>query len=177
MKRPFARSWAAAGLMLAAALLPGCGTYRFRDEVKGGLYPAQFHSVSVPIAVNRTFWQGAEFDLTEAVIKEVSHRTPYAVMGRSGADSQLRLTITDIHQTMVSRRQSGGPQEMEWTITVDMEWADAVTGLPFRSLKGMTSPAVYMPAAGARETYQVAQRQAVERLARDIVDAMRSEDW
>ena len=177
MRRPFAGSWAAAGLMLAAALLPGCGTYRFRDQLNGGLYPTQFHSVSVPIAVNRTFWQGTEFDLTEAVIKEVSHRTPYAIMGRSGADSRLRLTITDIRQAMVSRRQSGGPQEMEWSITVDMEWTDAVTGLPFRSIKGMASPAVYMPAAGAREPHQVAQRQAVERLARDIVDAMRSDDW
>ena len=98
-------------------------------------------------------------------------------MGGSGADSQLRLTITDIRQTMVSRRQSGGPQEMEWTVTVDAEWSDAVTGRPFRSFKGLTSPAVYMPAAGAREPHQVAQRQAVERLARDIVDAMRSEDW
>lgn len=165
----------AAGLALAASGLSGCSAYHFRDQVEGGLYPAQFHSVAVPIAANRSFWPGAEFDLTEAVIKEISHRTPYAVVGKSGADSQLNLTIVDIHQNAIARRQDGGPQELEFCITVNMEWVDTVTGRPFRSFKGLMAPAIYMPAVGANESYQTAQREAVERLARDIVDAMRVE--
>lgn len=159
-----------AALCLGAA---GCSSYRFRDAA--GLYPAQFHSVAVDIAGNRTFWRGAEYDLTEAVVKEISHRTPYVVMGQSGADSQLKLTITDIRQTMVSRTTFGAPQEIEFTMTVDMAWNDAVTGRPFRSLKGLSAPGRYIPPRGGREEYQVAQRMAAERLARDIVDAMRSE--
>jgi len=164
-----------AALALALPGLSACTSYHFRDQVPGGLYPSQFHSVAVPIAANRSFWKGAEFDLTEAVIKEISHRTPYAVMGHSGADSELKVTITKITQNLIARRSDGGPQETEFVITADMEWVDAVTGRPFRSFKGLTAPGIYMPAVGANESYQTAQRAACGRLARDIVDAMRSE--
>lgn len=166
---------AAATLLATFALASSaCTSYRFRDEAE--LYPAQFHSVSVDIAGNRTFWAGAEYDLTEAVAKEISHRTPYVVMGGTRTDSRLKLTITDVRQNLISRRAFGAPQEMEYVMTVDMEWQDAVTGLPLRSLKGLSAPGRYIPALGAHETYQVAQRAAAERLARDIVDAMR-EEW
>lgn len=167
----------AAPVLFAAACLAcasACSSYRFRDEA--GLYPAQFRSVSVHIAGNRTFWAGAEYDLTEAVAKEISHRTPYVVMGGSRADSNLKLTVTDVRQIQVARRSFGAPQEMEFVMSVDMEWQDAVTGRPVRSLKGLSAPGRYIPSIGAHEQYQVAQREAAERLARDIVDAMR-EEW
>ncbi len=160
-------------LMVGVLLAAGCAPYQFRDAA--GLYPAEFKSVSVDIAANRPFWRGSENDLTEAVIKEIMHRTPYVVKGKSGADSQLKLTIVRIDQNMISRRFFGAPQEMEFTMTVDMEWQDAVTGRNFRSLKGLSAPGRYIPARGGQELHQVAQRKAAERLARDIVDAMRSE--
>lgn len=163
--------------VLCAVSLPwtaACTAYRFRTQA--GLYPAQVHSVSVDIAGNQTFWAGAEYDLTEAVAKEISHRTPYVVMSGSRADSRLKLAIVNIRQTQVARRPFGAPQEMEFTMTVDMEWQDAITGRAIRSLKGLSAPGRYIPAIGAHEQYQVAQREAAERLARDIVDAMR-EEW
>ncbi len=161
-------------LLLAGVLLSaGCGSCQFRDGA--GLYPSEFKSVAVDIASNRTFWRGAENDLTEAVIKEIMHRTPYLVKGKSGADSLLKLTIVSVDQNMISRRSFGAPQEMEYTMTVDMEWQDALTGRTFRSQKGLSAPGRYIPARGGSELHQVAQREAAERLARDIVDAMRSE--
>lgn len=158
-------------LALSAA---GCGTYHPADEK--GLYPPEWRTVAVPIAQNLTFWPDIERSLTEATLKELAVRTPYGLLDSSKAQTILRLKITGVKQTVLSRRESGLPQELEMMMTVDMDWVDATTGKVIRSRHGLQGPGRYVPSRGEQETNAVAGREAAERLARDIVDAMRS-DW
>lgn len=158
--------------MLVAATAPlGCG-YRH-----GELYPAEVRAVALPIFDNRTFWRGVEFDLTEALAKEIELRTPYKIVRRGAADTTLTGTITDIQRRVASVRRVGGmPQELELTITVDFEWRSERSGDTLRKRQGFSAVGRQVAAQPVGEPYQSAQHQAVAMLAREIVSAMRA-DW
>lgn len=141
------------------------------------LYPENIRTVSVPIFNNRTFYHGVEFDLTEAVVKEIEVRTPYKVTQVGMADSELRGTITKIEQDRMSRRRPGGlPQEMELSLSVNFEWNDLRENKVLRSRNGFMSSGIYVPTAALGETLEIAQHSAVERMAHEIVSVMQS-DW
>ncbi|MEZ6193338.1 MAG: LptE family protein [Phycisphaerales bacterium] len=149
----------------------GCG-YSSKE-----LFPTEVHTVAVPIFENRTFYRGVEFELAEAVVKQVESRTPYKVVAPGTAQTILEGTITEIEQTQLSRRRPGGlPQEMEVTITVDFVWKDLGKGGVIKDRRGFQAVGRYIPTAGIGEPFETGQHDAVERLARDIVSTMRS-DW
>ncbi|MEM9415778.1 MAG: LptE family protein [Planctomycetota bacterium] len=161
--------------MIAASLtlLSGCG-YTARE-----LYPTQYQTVAVPNFENRTFYQGVEFELREAIIKEIEQRTPYKVVRTQGAaDTVLEGVVVTIESDSVSRTDNGGvPQEIELTVTVDFAWRDLRTGQTLRGYQGFASAGQYVPLRGVGEFYQTAQHRAVQRLAEDIVSTMRDDDW
>ncbi len=149
----------------------GCG-YSSKE-----LYPTEIHTVAVPIFENRTFYRGVEFELAEAMVKQVESRTPYKVVAPGTAQTILEGTITDIEQTQLSRRRPGGlPQELELTVTVDFVWKDLGKGGVLKDRRGFQAVGRYIPTAGIGEPFETAQHDAVERLARDIVSTMRT-DW
>lgn len=149
----------------------GCG-YSSKE-----LFPTEVHTVAVPIFENRTFYRGVEFELAEAMVKQVESRTPYKVVAPGMAQTILEGTITDIEQTQLSRRRPGGlPQEMEVTVTVDFVWKDLGKGGVIKDRRGFQAVGRYIPTAGIGEPFETAQHDAVERLARDIVSTMRT-DW
>lgn len=149
----------------------GCG-YAHKET-----YPKGIRTVAVPIFKNRSFYQGAEFDLTEAITKAIESRTPYKVVAPQGADTILEGTITNIEQVRLSRRADGGlPQEMEMRIVIDLAWKNLRTGQLIRDRKGLEAVGRYIPANPVGETYSIAQHQAAERLAGAVVSAMRA-DW
>lgn len=160
-------------LMLLALAMGqvGCG-YSSKE-----LYPKEIHTVAVPIFENRTFYRGVEFELAEAMVKQIESRTPYKVVAPGTAQTILEGTITQIEQSRLSRRRPGGlPQEMELTITVDFVWKDLGKGGVIKDRRGFQAVGRYIPTAGIGEPFEVAQHDAVERLARDIVSTMRT-DW
>ena len=53
-------------------------------------------TVSVPIFDNQSFYQDVEFDLTEALVKEIELRTPYKVTGADRADTILQGEIVSV---------------------------------------------------------------------------------
>ena len=162
------------GYLLLLALTVGqlgCG-YSSKE-----LFPTEVHTVAVPIFENRTFYRGVEFELAEAMVKQVESRTPYKVVAPGMAQTILEGTITDIEQTQLSRRRPGGlPQEMEVTVTVDFVWKDLGKGGVIKDRRGFQAVGRYIPTAGIGEPFETAQHDAVERLARDIVSTMRT-DW
>lgn len=158
-------------LVLVAVMLAGCG------YSQQGLYDEQYRTVAVPIFENRTFWERAQFDLTEAVVKELEQRTPYKVTSASVADTILQGSITDVQQRQIARRRASGmPEEMEVTITVDFEWTDLRTGETLRERRGFEAVGRYVPRRPAGERFDTAQHAAVQQLARDIVATLRM-DW
>ncbi len=160
--------WACCLVLLLAG---GCG-YTAKE-----LFPQDVRTVAVPIFDNRTFYQGVEFDLTEALKKQLELRTPYKVTSVSTADTELRGTITRIDQDQLSRRRPGGlPQEMQVSISVDFEWKDLRENETLRDRRGFVAVGRYVPTDPLLEPFEIAQHQAVERLASEIVSVMRA-DW
>jgi hypothetical protein len=158
-------------LLATATALPSCG-YSHKE-----LYPADVRTIAVPIFANRTFYQGAEFDLTEALTKEIETRTPYKVVREANADSALTGTITSIEQTRLSRVREGGvPQEMEFRVAVNFEWKNLRTGKVLRERRGFTSVGRYVPTRPVSETYFTGQHDAAQLTAERIVSEMRG-DW
>lgn len=162
-------------LLLAAALLSlvGCG-YSAQE-----LYPAAYRTVAVPNFDNRTFSQGVEFELREALVKEIEQRTPYKVVRTPGAaDTVIEGVVLNVESDLVSRTADGGvPQEIEVTVTIDFTWRDLRTGETLRGFQGFAAAGQYVPERTVGEFAQTAQHRAIQRLAEDIVSAMRDDAW
>jgi hypothetical protein len=157
--------------VMALCLVSGCG-YSQREP-----FPEQYNAVAVPIFENASFERGVEFDLAEALTKELRSRTPYQIRRADIADTVLDGEITRVDRDMLSRREVGGvPQEVEVTVSIDFTWTDARTGETIMERRGFEAVGRHIPTAPIGEPYEVAQREAVERLARDVVTAMRA-DW
>ncbi len=147
----------------------GCG-YGQRD-----MFPTHVHTVAVPVFENLSFYQGLEFDLTEALIKEIELRTPYKVTSVRDADTILRGTLIEVGQNRLSRTATGDvPQELEVRLVVDFEWRASLSGQALRQRRGLTAVERYVPAGSVGEVLSVGQHQAMGRMARQIVDAMGS---
>lgn len=166
--------WAVVRMMmvcLGLLVLAGCG-YTQKE-----LYPTEVRSVAVPIFSNRSYYPGVEFDLTEALIKELELRTPYKVVGGDAADTLLQGTITQVQQRTLSwSREEGLPQEMEVRIEVDFVWKNARTGMTLQERRGFAAVGRYVPSTAVGERFSAGQHAAVQKLAADIVSALRA-NW
>lgn len=155
--------------MAAFSLMPlaGCGYSHT------AMYPDNIGTVGVPIFDNRTPYRAVEFDLTEALVKEIELRTPYKVVHPSKANTVLQGVITTIHQRVLSQRKIGGvPEEIEVTMIVNFEWKDTRTGDVLRDRKGFPIATRHVPARPISEPFEVAQHRAAEVMAQNIVDSM-----
>ncbi len=139
-------------------------------------FPDGIGSVQVKMLGNRTFYRGVEFDLTEALVKEIELRTPYKSVSREDADTVIEGTVVDVSQNRLSRTSTGGlPQEMEVKVTVDVEWRDRRSGRVLRRRDGLADVGTYKPAGDVAEPFEIAQHIAVQRLATKIVGVMRDD--
>ena len=133
--------------------------------------------MAVPIFENRTFYRGMEYDLTEALVKEVQQRTPYAVSDAGRADTLLSGQIVSVDQRLLSRTDSAGlPQELEVEVVINFQWQDLRTGDVIVDRRGFASVGRYVPTQPVGQRFEVGQHAAVTRLAQDVVSAMRG-DW
>ena len=72
---------------------------------------------------SQSFRRDIEKQLTEAVIKEISLRTPYRVVGNhENADSLLTGMITLAGKNLVVEAPTNLPRELNATITVQTNW-------------------------------------------------------
>ena len=161
--------------LLAVALLlvtlSGCG-YAAKE-----VYPTEVRSVAVPIFENRTFYQGVEFDLTEALIKEIEVRTPYKVIKQGAADTTLIGSIHMIDLNSLSRRSKGGgmPQEVEFRMLIDFEWKNLRTGKILRQRSNFESVGRFVPVRPMGQTLSLGQHQACQNMAKAITSVMRDD--
>ena len=158
-----------AGLCSAAAL-SGCGYGQHTN------YPDSVRTVAVPIFTNRTFYQGLERDVTEALIKEIEFRTPYKVTSKDRADTILQGSIERVTQPVLSVGREGGmAQELEMRLLVNFEWKDLRSGEILRQRRGSEVVGRYMPARRIGEPLSVAQHDAAAKLADRVLSVMQAE--
>lgn len=134
-------------------------------------------TVHIPIFENRTFDRAIEFDLTEAIVKELEARTPYRVAPITRADATLTGTIVDVQRRQLSRsRGTGLGEETALTVTVDFEYKDLRTGQVLVRRETFTGHGLFHPSPPAAEPIELGRTAAVQQLARDIVSELR-ESW
>jgi hypothetical protein len=118
-----------AGLALA---LPSCswdGQFTVLGYTTRPNYDPGIRTIRVPIFKNNTFVRGLEFDLTQAVIREIQTRTPFRVVAADcAADTELTGTITLLSKVAINRTQMNEIREGQTTLGVEIVWRDLRTG-------------------------------------------------
>ena len=161
----------ALALMMVCLVFSGCG-YTQQE-----LFSTEFQTVAVPIFKNRTFYKSVEFDLTEALIKEIELRSPYKVTATNTAQTLLEGQIVSITQHALNKTQEGGlVQEIELQMVVNFLWKRQADGKTLRRRDGIIATGRYIAATPISEPLITGQNIATQEMAKRIVDTMRS-DW
>lgn len=124
--------WRFAACAVLAFLLPACeagGNFTLFGYTTKPNYDDKIHTIRVPIFKNKTFIRGIEFDLTQAVIREIEEKTPYKVVGpNSNADTELTGTITVFTKGLLNVNQLNEVREAETTLSAEVVWRNLRTG-------------------------------------------------
>jgi hypothetical protein len=115
-----------------ALVLPACewdGHFTVLGYTTRPNYDPNIHTVYVPIFKNKTVWRGLEFELTEAVVREIHAKTPFRVVSdRAEADTELTGTIVSYNKAIINRNQLNEVREAETTLSVEVFWRNIRTG-------------------------------------------------
>ncbi len=168
----FAPAAAAACIVLA---LSGCAGYQVGNRA---LYPPGIETVYVPMFESVSFRENLGEQLTEAVMKEIEARTPYKVVSTPMADSVLSGRIVGETQRVLVEDWYDDPRNVEMNIRVQVRWVDR-RGNILRNRTDIVLPEEFTEIsastdiiAEAGQSRATAQQQALERIARRIVDLM-----
>jgi hypothetical protein len=112
-------------------------------------YDTSIRTVRVPTFKNLTQRRRLEFDLTNAVVREIELKTPFKVVGANcDADTELTGTIISYNKNILNRNQLNEVREAETTLGVELVWKDLRTGeILTRPRRGETTPAAPFLAA------------------------------
>lgn len=160
-------------LTVALALAgSGCG------YMVGGAYPPEVRTVAVPIFESNALRRGVEFQLTEAVQDQIKMRTPFLIAKEPYADTRLtgRIVAVDKRNLTISPLDQG--REIQLDYAVEVTWEDLETGRILQQRNITLAPDVVQLVAQSEfapelgQSYATATQEAVDRLARQIVDMM-----
>ena len=165
-----------AGIVLAGLLLlAGCASDPSEGYSTASVFPSDIRTVAVPILENDTFIRGVEFELTDALIKEIEARTPYKVTAQPQADTIFLGRVKKVELDQLSKsRLTGLGEEVIVSVTIDFEWKDWRSDAPLVARKSFSGHGLAVPSAPTGERVELGRMAAVQQLARDIVDEMRA---
>lgn len=164
-------------LVGAIALVSGCASDPTQGYSSKSTFREGISSVAVPIFTNDAYTRDVEFELTDALIKEIEARTPYKVTSPARADTVLIGHIRSIELDQLSKsRTTKLAEEVIVSVTIDFEWKDLRSGQTLVSRKQYSGFGLFVPSRPTGESIELGQFAAVEQLARDIVGEMRS-NW
>jgi hypothetical protein len=167
------------GIVVALVVaLSGCGYNQGSDSAGyhwGSLYRQDVRTIAVPIFTTRSFDRGVEFNLSQAIVKQIEATTPYKVVPRERADTILEGQVVDVQVGSLSTDpDSAIPQEQMLGLNIDFTWKDLRSGRILVERRGFEHTATYYPTLG--EGRALGRQQAVERLALAIVQELQA-DW
>jgi hypothetical protein len=164
--------WLCALLATFSLLIGGCA-YRM-----GNGFESEIQSVYVPIFESQSDRRGLEFQLTEAVQKQIQLRTPFRVVDQPAADTQLIGKILNTRKRVLTETKNDDPRELQFSLTVQVRWENLKTGevlaekrVPIsQSEIQLIQNAEFAPEVG--QSLATAYQQVMDRMAREIVDLM-----
>ena len=162
------------GLLAAGAC--GCATDPTQGYSAASVYREGISTVAVPIFENETFVRDVEFELTDALIKQIEGYTPYKVTSPARADTLLLGQIRSIRKDRLSKSTlTGLSEEVIVSVTIDFQWRDQRTDEPLVERWSFSGHGLFVPSRPTGEPVELGQFAVVQQLARDIVDEMRTE--
>jgi hypothetical protein len=162
-------------LLLPIVAAGGCASDPAEGYSARSIYPETVQTVAVPIFENATFVRDVEFELTDALIKEIERRTPYKVSSRARADSILSGRIVRVDLDQISKsRLSGLGEEVIIAVTIDFEWKDLRTNQRLVERRAFTAGSLFVPSRPTGERIELGQFSVVQELAGDIVNEMQA---
>lgn len=149
----------------------------------GNGFDQKIQSIHIPTFTSEVKRRGLEVQLTEAVQKQVQTRTPYRLTSEGEADTLLTGKIVNVGKSVLGENGYDDPRELQLSLAVEVTWRDLRTErviaeerylLP-NDAAGFTAQAEFAPEVG--QSLATATQQAMERMARDIVNMMETPDW
>jgi len=152
----------------------GCG------YMVGGPYRQDIETVHVPIFESKSFRRGVEFQLTEAVHKEIQKQTHFRLVKEPEADTKLTGRIVRIDKRVLGETAFDEPRELQYQIAIEVTWEDLRTRRILRQRKIEIAPDVvqllshadFSPELG--QSQATARQRATENLARQVVQMMQT---
>jgi hypothetical protein len=152
-------------MLALCAALTGCG---YSNE---SLHRQDVRTVYVEMFQSREFRRGIEFEVTEALRKQIDRGTPYKNAPREKADTVLSGEVLEWRQATIGRDfLTARPREIAATLTVRYRWQDMRTGKLLRDRPRFVTTVPYVPPVD--ETVYMGREDAANRLARRIIDDM-----
>lgn len=152
--------WAA-----VAAMTTGCG---YSSDPP---YPQTVRTLYVEMAQSREFRRGIEFELTEALRKQIDLATPYKNAPREKADTILSAEVLEWRESTIGRDfWTNLPRETAATLAIRYRWQDMRTGKLLRERPRFVTTVTYVRPTG--ETVANARLDAINKHARNIVHDM-----
>ena len=156
--------------LLAGTLLAfGCG---YSND---SLHPKTVQTVYVEMFQSREFRRGIEFELTEALRKELNVSSPYTNAPPEKADTILSGEVLEWREASLGWDPIAiRPRETAATLIIRYRWKDVRTGKLLRDRPRFVTTVTYVRPAG--ETVASGRLDAVSQMARNIVGDMEN-DW
>jgi len=158
--------------MLLLLLASGCG------YTLGNGFSPNLKTVSVPIFENDTYRRGLEYQLTEAVQKEIQNRTPYRLARGNDADTRLTGRIVQVRKDVLGENNNDDPRQLQLSIMVRVTWENLRTGQILAEQEVPVAPeaipligqAGFAPELG--QSQATATQTAIDQLAKHIINMM-----
>ena len=160
------------GLWLALLTTSGCG------YTVGAPFSPEIRSVHVPIFNSGSNRRFLEYQLTEAVQKQIQQRSHFRLVKEDEADTRLTGRIIDLRKSALGQTRNSDARELQVNLLVEVTWEDVRTGKILRQQRVPLPPEMLQLAAQAEFAPEVGQslatadQTAINRLARNIVDMM-----
>ena len=167
-------AWPVAAILALAA---GCHADPTQSYTLASQYPSDVRTVSVKMFTRgpNIYRRELEIRLTEAVVKAIEFYTPYKVVLDETADTELTGTLTGTgQQTMSMVTSVGNPREKEIVLSASICWQDLRNG-EVRRKASVRAAGSYIPPAPFREDFFQGTENAIDNLARRIVEEMEAE--
>jgi len=158
--------------LLIVVAMTGCG------YIVGSGFPPEVRTIHVGAFQTDGYRRGVEFQLTEAIQKEIQKRTHFRLVNEPMADTVLTGRIVDVRKDVLGESMNDDPRELQLALMVDVTWTDRRTGrilaqdrLPIDSNAVLLqSQAEFAPEVG--QSLATGLQQTTQQLARQIVDMM-----
>ena len=155
----------------------GCASDPTQGYAPVSVFPEKVSTVAVNIFKNNSFAREIEFELADALVKEIEARSPYKVTSSARADTILTGTVRNVQRDLLSKsRLTGLSEEVLLSVTIDFKWTDQRTGRSLVERKSFTGHAPFFPSRPTGELIELGEFAVVQLLARDIVNEMQA-NW